>query len=294
MGVETPAQMPSLVCLGDPCIDLYLPPVRRAFAGGSALNVAVAAQAQELETGCAGAVGSDAAGQALLARAAARGVDVTRLKPFDGPTRRVPVRVTPAGHQFAHELMPPRRPFQPTPDMLAYARAARIAHLNWLDDPLAALPVLAQPGGARISLDYGPRSNAALPDASLALVEVAFFARPAHDLWLAERLARDAAARGARVVVVTLGEGGCLACAAGQILRQPPAPVQPECSVDALGAGDTFSGAFLAAYLQHRSIEECLLIAAGAAAAACSHPGAWAGAEIDAELFADEDYWKRS
>ncbi len=288
--------MPSLVCLGDPCIDLYLPPVRRAFAGGSALNVAVAARACGLDAACAGSPGDDPAGRALLARVAARGVDVSRVEPFDGRTRRVPVRVTPAGHQFAHELMPARRPFQPTPAILEYARDAQMAHLNWIDDPLAALPVLAQPGGPRISLDYGPCSDDALANASLPLVEVAFFARPSGDQAAAERLARDAAARGARVVVVTLGDAGSLACEAGKILLQPALPpgATPACSDDALGAGDSYSGAFLAAYLQRKPMKECLSVAAGAAAATCSHPGAWPGAEIDAELFADEDYWKRS
>ena len=282
--------MPELVCLGDCCIDYYLPPVGRGYAGGSAVNVAVAAHAAGLPAACAGALGDDPAGQAVLSLLAARGVDVTHFLPVRGPTRRVPIRVTPDGHQYAHEMMPPRRPFQPTPEMLVFALGASAAHLNWLDDPRQALPALARPGGPRISLDYGARSDSDLLEDTLPYVQIAFFALPAPRAAAAEDLARLAAARGPRLVIVTLAEAGSLAFDSRAAIRQPAVPVD---ATDSLGAGDSFIGAFLAAHLQNLPLEACLAAASAAAARACTVPGGWPGAEIDPAILEREEYpWR--
>jgi len=48
-------------------------------------------------------------------------------------------------------------------------------------------------------------------------------------------------------VIVTLGAGGCLVCERGKdVVRCPGIPVEV---ADAIGAGDAFSAAFLAAWL---------------------------------------------
>jgi fructokinase len=75
-------------------------------------------------------------------------------------------------------------------------------------------------------------------------------------------LARHAAAR---AVIVTLGAEGCLVCARGQEpVRCPAAKVEV---VDAVGAGDAFSAAFLAAWLKGATAAE--------AAQAGNRRGAW-------------------
>lgn len=282
--------MPDLVCLGDCCIDYYLPPIGRGYAGGSAVNVAVAAQMAGVLAACAGALGDDPAGQAVLDLLSARGIDVTHFLPGQGPTRRVPIRVTPQGHQYAHEMMPPRRPFQPAPEMLIFALDAKTAHLNWLDDPRQALPALARPGGPRISLDYGARADSDLLEDTLPFVEIAFFALPAQRAAAAEDLARLTSARGPRLMIVTLGEAGSLAFDGAVVTRQPADPVD---AVDSLGAGDSFIGAFLAADMHGLSLPDCLAAASQAAARTCSVPGGWPGAEIDPAILEREEYpWR--
>jgi len=278
--------MPALVSLGDCCIDIYLPPAARGYAGGSAPNVAVAASAAGVTSGCAGVIGSDRAGQELLRLLAARDVDTAQIASCPGQTRRVLIRVTPQGHQFAHELMPPRRPFQPTPEMLAYARGAQWAHLNWLDDPLQALPALTAPGGPRLSLDYGARGSAELQDATLPFVNLAFFAREPGEAAHAAELARAAASRGPALVVITLGAAGSLAWDGRSLARQPAIAVN---AVDAVGAGDSFIGAFLSAHMRGLPLAANLESAARAAANTCTHPGSWPGAEIDPSLLPPEE-----
>jgi fructoselysine 6-kinase len=280
---------PTLVCLGDCCIDAYLPPIGRGFAGGSAANAAVAASAGGLSSACAGSVGSDPAGEAVIRLLAGRNVDTSHLIPHPGPTRRVPIRITPQGHQFDHELMPPRRPFQPSNEMLAFARRVAMVHLNWLDDPLQAVPTLSAPGGPRLALDYGQHSPAALLDATLPAVEVAFFALPAGRAAEAEALASAAGARGPRLVIVTLGEAGSLAWDGGPFARHPARTLAGSRLVDSLGAGDAFIGAFLAVYLHGKGLEDCLAAATDSAAITCADFGGWPGAEIDPALLQTQE-----
>ena len=80
----------------------------------------------------------------------------------------------------------------------------------------------------------------------------------------------------ARLVCVTLGEGGSLAWCAGRCTRTPG--FQVDC-LDSTGAGDVFRGAFVAACLRNPEgdIEEVLAYANAAAALSCRALGARAG-----------------
>ncbi|MCH0543109.1 sugar kinase [Streptomyces sp. MUM 203J] len=77
------------------------------------------------------------------------------------------------------------------------------------------------------------------------------------------------------LVVVTLGAEGALLAAGGEVLARVPAPrVDP---VDTTGAGDAFTGTFLAAYLSGARPAEAAAFACRAAAEACTRPGARPG-----------------
>ena len=64
-------------------------------------------------------------------------------------------------------------------------------------------------------------------------------------------------------VVLTLGKQGALCRIGGRQLFQPSFPAK---TVDTTGAGDTFTGYFLAMLAQERPLEEALTMAAMAAA----------------------------
>ena len=71
--------------------------------------------------------------------------------------------------------------------------------------------------------------------------------------------------------VLTLGSRGAVYADAGQKVFQDIFPVK---AVDTTGAGDTFTGYFIAGLLQGKDVREIMLIAAKASSIAVSRPGA--------------------
>jgi ribokinase len=82
-------------------------------------------------------------------------------------------------------------------------------------------------------------------------------------------------------VVATLGQQGCLARAAGDLLRQPAFPITP---VDTTAAGDTFCGVLVAALSRGLDLPGSLREASGAAALACTRAGAQSSVPTHAEV----------
>ena len=79
----------------------------------------------------------------------------------------------------------------------------------------------------------------------------------------AEDIAKFYLGLGPKVVVIKLGADGALLATADGLALFPPFKVD---SIDMSGAGDTFDGAFAAAYLARRPVLECMRFANAAAA----------------------------
>ncbi|MCX4848674.1 carbohydrate kinase family protein [Streptomyces sp. NBC_00893] len=149
---------------------------------------------------------------------------------------------------------------------LLFAATSRATALLALREARAhRIPVSVDPASAGFLAELGA-------DRFLAAVEGADLLLPnADEARLLTGLPEpaDAAAKlslQAGRVVVTLGEGGALLAAAGAVTGRIPA-VQVGGAVDSTGAGDAFTGGFLAAHL------------AGADAASAAAAGCRAGAE---------------
>lgn len=72
-------------------------------------------------------------------------------------------------------------------------------------------------------------------------------------------------------IVLTLGSQGAICCTPEETVHQPIFPVK---AVDTTAAGDTFTGYFLAALTQGKSIRECMARAAAASAISVTRQGA--------------------
>ncbi|CAK0890887.1 unnamed protein product [Prorocentrum cordatum] len=138
----------------------------------------------------------------------------------------------------------------------------------------ARVPILQDAGGEDRPISdalLGMADFVAPNETELARLTGLPVASEAEAVAAAERLQ----ARGARAVLVTLGEGGALLLTGqGLLLRQPCLRVPGGRVVDATGAGDSFRAAFATGLVEGRPLEECLRLAAAAGALAVSRLGA--------------------
>ena len=94
---------------------------------------------------------------------------------------------------------------------------------------------------------------------------------PVEETRSPSELAKRLLDKGSKSVIITMGHRGAFLSQGGREHFQPAFPIQ---AVDSTGAGDTFTGYFVACMAAGRPEEECLDLASRAAALAVSRPGA--------------------
>ncbi len=170
----------------------------------------------------------------------------------------------------------------------AVIRSARVLHLDGQFLPAAVRAARwAKAAGVKVCFDGNhprPGLDALLPSVDWLVVAEPFPAAYTGEADL-ERAARGLLALGPEVVVVTLGERGCVLWTRDECLTVPAFPVQ---AVDTTGAGDAFHGGFIYAMLQGWDLRRVALFANAVAALNCRVLGGRRGlpgrAEVDALL----------
>jgi fructoselysine 6-kinase len=261
----------AVVCLGDNCIDRYLPPVDRLLIGGSVLNVAVALARRGLPAAYLGAVGDDRAGSAVLAALTMHGIDTSRVRVDDGQATAVTeIALEPGGERrFLRESYAIHEAYAPSEEDWEFLARARYVHASRLPHHLARLRALGR-DGVFVSYDFSAQE---LP-ARLDGLELAFVpheqlppgADPAES-------ARELVEHGSNCAVITLGAEGSLAATAFESVVVDAVPLASP--VDTCGAGDAYIAAFIVSYLLSKPLEVCLEEGAAAGAEACSILGAF-------------------
>jgi ribokinase len=155
-------------------------------------------------------------------------------------------------------------------DTVKYALSiARAAHVMTILNPAPAQP-LSTELLSLVDLLAPNESEAAL----LTGIEV-------KDDASVEAAAQQLRERGARSVVITLGERGALALSGEKVWRIPPFRVN---AIDTTAAGDAFLGALAAAYATHGNLDAALREASAAGALATTRLGAQPSMPTRAEL----------
>lgn len=259
--------------------------------GGKGLNQAIAAARLGAEVALLGLVGDDPLADVLLRAAVADGIDTAYLRrdPAKETGIAVPV-VMPSGDNSI--LAAPRANLElSVADVEAAAPALRACDVFvfQLETPIEAVLAaarLARAAGAIVLMNPAPARE--IPDDLFTLsdvlvlneVEAAVFAPGALDE--AEQAAA-LMARGPRLVVVTLGARGGVACDASGC--QPFAAFAVDV-VDSVGAGDAFCGALAVALAERLDTAAAVRFANGAAALSLTGAGAITSLPRRAELAA--------
>lgn len=259
----------TLLGLGDNTVDTY---VDRGvqFPGGNAVNVAVLARRLGAKTGYLGCLGSDEAGMLVADALRAEGVDTSRCRIRAGDNARCFIGHDGNDRRFLRSQRGVRGEWgEFSPEDLAYIAGFDWVHASIYAELDAALAAL-RPAIRRFSFDFSERWTQANLAATLPWLDAAFLSFPAGSDAECRELARDCAAAGPGLVVVTRGERGSLAFADGLFHSHG---ITPAGIVDTLGAGDGFIAAFLVARLAGKGVEEALAAGAEHAAVVCGFQG---------------------
>lgn len=297
--------MSDILCLGEAMVEFNQSNPDGSFVlgfGGDTSNVAIAAARSGAQSGYITAVGADLFGDRLLELWARENVDTRGVwRREDAPTGVYFVTHGPQGHQFTYlrkgsaaSLM---RPADLPRGLIEEAKFLHVSAISQAISETAAATVLAAIGlargaGVRVCYDTNLRLKLWPLERARGVIHeamaLAHIARPSlEDARLLTGLeAPDAIADfylklGANTVALTMGGDGVLLATAQKRERFQPLAVD---FVDATGAGDTFSGAFLARLAKGEDAFAAARYANAAAALSTTRHGAVAGIPTPAEV----------
>lgn len=260
-----------IVSIGEPLFELNQGPGEGVFRpghGGDTSNMAIAAARQGASVAYVTAVGADQFGDSFLALWKAEGVNTAAVK-------RSPVAHTglyfvthgASGHVFSY-MRAGSAASRMTPDDMpsALIEDARVVHASAISQAISSSAAdavfhafdLAHGSGTTVSYDTNLRLRLWPLDRARAIIHAAcgmadIVKSSFEDGEQLTGLSDPGAIvdfylqLGPRIVILTLGAEGAVVAAGGAREKIPVHPVKP---VDATGAGDAFTGAFLAEYLR--------------------------------------------
>lgn len=261
---------PRLLAVGDNVVDVY-PDDSVLFPGGNAVNVAVHARRCRAQSAYIGAIGTDHAGQAVLAALRAEGVDTSRTRVVQGPNAHAIVHLVQGNRIFGSGDVGISR-FRLSPDDLAAAGSYDVVHTgecSMLEDQLPDL----RSASRLLSIDVSERPWDYVQEYARH-AHVAIQSCPVHELSAAKDHAVRLRALGPSVVAVTVGAAGAVVLDEdGWWVSRPVPP--PGGVVDTLGAGDAFSARFLSGLVSGEGPQQRLDAATAYATASCLSHGAF-------------------
>lgn len=288
---------PDIVCLGEPLIEFIREggpesTTYRRGIGGDTLNAACAAARQGASVGYVTALGADRFGDVLLDFARSEGIDTTAIaRSRAASTGLNIIEPHPEGRFFTYY-----RAGSAASQMTAgavdmgYITRAKVLHLSGIT--LAVSSALratafaamraAQGAGVVVSVDTNLRLALWTADEARTVTDEAMIhariavtsiddSKTLTGLDDPDRIIARYQAMGPTIVIVTMGADGALIGDGPARHRIAPGSAVP---VDSTGAGDSFSGAFLAYWLETGDVAEAGARAARVAAGTVSGLGA--------------------
>ena len=244
--------------------------------GGPVGNALVVMSKLGVKTEVIGGFGGDGAGKYLLEDFKKYGVGVQNATVVDGASSFTSYIVL-AKDKASRTCVFDRGTVTDNPQNVQFSAMddADVLHLdgNYLECAIAAAKY-AKEKGVKVSLDAGglyagidkllPYVDILIPSAEFALGLTGKTQIGAAMSALNEKYSPE-------ILVVTDGSNGGYYWQNGQAEHYDSIKVQ---AVDTNGAGDTFHGAFVAAYCYGKSLKECCVYASKVAAYKCMHTGA--------------------
>jgi ribokinase len=258
----------------------------RTYPGGKGANQAVAAARLGARVTMIGRVGDDRFGPMLRAGLEAEGVTTEHVRVTEGCTTGVAVIGVEDGGQNAIMIVAgangrlTKDDVHDAADVLHTAQAI----LLQLEVPVETVAAAAAAGeiyNLPVILDPAPAPSQPLPSVLWKVVQVltpnqteaeALTGMPVTNLAEAERAAHALCEKGARNVILKLGEGGALACSRDGTVELMPTARVPV--VDTTAAGDAFNAALAVGLCENLPDRELLRFACATGTLATTRAGA--------------------
>ena len=253
--------------------------------GGKGLNQSVAMARAGAKVWHAGNVGQDEAGQVLEAALRAEQIDTSLIRRLPVPSGHAIIQINAQGENAIIVFGGANQ--QVTQEQIdAVFAQFEPGDLLVLQNEVNCLPEIiraAHARGMKIALNPSP-ITAALAQIPIELCDILFVNEiEAGQLCDTEKASLEqlAARFPHAMLVYTMGSRGASVYADGKTYHQDAIRVK---AVDTTGAGDTFTGYFLAAIGEGMGIEDALLLATKAAAIGVTRPGASVSIPARAEV----------
>lgn len=294
--------MNKIICVGNAVVDIIVKngPGRtpdgmtqfaetiNMYAGGDAVNEAIALAAMENDVRLHTVIGDDALGNAFLSIVGGLGLRTDGIvKDTEHATTATVVTVEAGGEHGCMTLKDGAAGnMRYSTDIFDIdfegAKVVSVASLFWSrgqrDKDLAGLLAKAKAAGAVTVADMVlDQSQMSLEDIGEAMKQIDYLVPSFHEASYftgkdtPEEIAEEFHRRGVKNVVLKMGEKGVFASAGGQTYR---VKTMAEKVVDTLGGGDNFVAGFIAGLADGLELSEALLFGSAAAAIAIGQYGA--------------------
>ncbi len=258
----------------------YYPPC----AAGVAMDCISQVNKLGLKAGWFGVAGDDPAGQGAVRELADDGIDISHYIVAPGErTSKAWISVNNKTGERCHVIIPMGEAgFISSAHVHAnreYFEGARLIHLELLQMPIDGMieaARIAQNAGTAVSFDldvapvYAYESRYATPESLRELISLTTILKACknavHDFCGHcdyEQAAREMLDMGPQVVIVTIGEKGCIIAYRedGGVKSMVVPGFSGLSIIDTTGAGDAFQGGFIYGYLQGYDYQRCGVIA---------------------------------
>jgi ribokinase len=254
--------------------------------GGKGANQAYAAAKLNGKTAMIGRVGDDDFGRAMKTNLADAGCNVDGVRQVTGPSGVALIFVSNKGENSIVVAPGANDQLKP-PDIIADDFSVMLLQLETPIETVIAAARYAKQHGATVILDPAPAPSGALPRELLQAVDI-LTPNETEAAIITGVTTRDPSAvaeklkaLGPRVLILKLGEEGCLLVEDGGYHHIPAPKVK---AIDTTAAGDVFNGALAVALSEGLTLKEGCEFACRAAAISVTRLGAQASVPTRSEL----------
>lgn len=268
-----------VVCVGDCCVDRYLP-AKRDMLGGITANFArqaAAAFPASDEISIVSPIGTDRFAEEIIRPGLAQCGFAVHLTRIDGASPMQLIEVQPDGEKrfvgYDEGVLGKFRIDGANAGHLAAADLVVTQVFRQVRQTFGSIASTPIAGMLAVDFaDFAEHPDFLLLERCIERIDVAFFGLSADDTAAIARIG-ELARRYNKLLVVTLAAAGSRAFAGDEQFEAPAIPVDEV--VDTTGAGDAFAAGYLSRYAHGAAVDDSLRAGAELAARTIRHLGAW-------------------